>query len=53
MLEHDCGNYALAAEHAERALEVSEMLGEIVEAAAAKTILGSLAAIKGDYRTVP
>jgi two-component system, NtrC family, response regulator AtoC len=49
MLEHDCGNYALAAEHAERALEVSEMLGEIVEAAAARSILGSLAAIKGEY----
>jgi two-component system, NtrC family, response regulator AtoC len=49
MLEHDCGNYALAAEHAARALEVSEMLGEIVEVAAAKAILGSLAAIKGNY----
>ena len=45
-LEYDCGNYALAAEHGERALEVAEALGEIVEAAAAKAILGSLKAIK-------
>ncbi len=47
-LEYDCGNYALASEHAERALEVADALGETVESAAAKSILGSLAAIKGN-----
>jgi two-component system, NtrC family, response regulator AtoC len=49
LLEYDCGNYALANEHAQRALDVSESLGEAVEAAGARAILGALEGIKGHF----
>lgn len=47
-LEFDCGNFAGATEHANRALEVAEHIGEIIEAAAARKVLAALAIASGD-----
>lgn len=53
-LEFDCQNYAQADEYAQQALEISEAVGEIVEAAAARKIIAALAARNGDHeRAVP
>ena len=46
-LEFDCHNYALAAEHAARAEEVAQQVGEVVEIAAARKILAALAVREG------
>ncbi|MGB5106356.1 MAG: sigma 54-interacting transcriptional regulator [Candidatus Zixiibacteriota bacterium] len=43
-LEYFAGNYALALDHANRGLEVANHVGEIVETAGAKKILGALEA---------
>jgi transcriptional regulator with GAF, ATPase, and Fis domain len=47
-LEYECGNYAAASEHAGRALEVAEHIGEIIETAAANVVLAALEVISGD-----
>ncbi len=48
-LEYHAGNLALAKDHAERALAVAEHVGEIIEVAGAKKILGALAAATGQF----
>ncbi len=48
-LEYSAGNYALALDHASRGLEVANHVGEVVETAGAKKILGALEAANGKY----
>ncbi len=48
-LEYRVGNLALAEDHARRARDVAEKVGELVEIATANKILAALKAIDGDY----
>lgn len=48
-LEYSAGNYALALDHANRGLEVANHVGEVVETAGARKILGALEAANGKY----
>ncbi len=48
-LEYNSGNYALAGDHARRALQVAEHVGEVIEVAGAKKILGALAAANESF----
>ena len=48
-LEYFAGNYALALDHAKRGLEVANHVGEVVETAGAKKILGALEAANGKF----
>ncbi len=48
-LEYFSGNYALALDHANRGLEVANHVGEVVETASCKKILGALEAANGRY----
>ncbi len=50
-LEYAAGNYALARDHAQRALDVAEHVGEVIEIAGAKKILGALAAASDQIDT--
>ncbi|MFH2055265.1 MAG: tetratricopeptide repeat protein, partial [bacterium] len=50
-LEMAAANYAKAREHAERARQVAEQVGELIEVAAADKVLATLAARDNDHST--